>query len=65
MRTIDQILPVSIQTQIFLTLRKKHCACCCSSVTNSCPTCCDPMICSTAGFPVLHYLPEFAQTHVH
>ena len=21
--------------------------------------------CSTPGFPVLHYLPEFAQTHVH
>ena len=26
---------------------------------------CDLMDCSTAGFPVLHYLPEFAQTHVH
>ena len=26
---------------------------------------CDPMDCSTPGFPVLHYLPEFAQTHVH
>ena len=24
-----------------------------------------PMDCSTLGFPVLHYLPEFAQTHVH
>ena len=23
------------------------------------------MVCSTSGFPVLHYLPEFAQTHVH
>ena len=23
------------------------------------------MSCSTPGFPVLHYLPEFAQTHVH
>ena len=23
------------------------------------------MDCSTSGFPVLHYLPEFAQTHVH
>ena len=23
------------------------------------------MNCSTTGFPVLHYLPEFAQTHVH
>ena len=26
---------------------------------------CDPMDCSTTGFPVLHYLLEFAQTHVH
>ena len=25
---------------------------------------CDPMDCSTAGFHVLHYLLEFAQTHV-
>ena len=30
-----------------------------------CPTLCDPMDCSTPGFPVLHYLLEFAQTHVH
>ena len=26
---------------------------------------CDPMDCSVPGFPVLHYLPVFAQTHVH
>ena len=26
---------------------------------------CDPMNCRMPGFPVLHYLPEFAQTHVH
>ena len=26
---------------------------------------CDPMDCSTPGSPVFHYLPEFAQTHVH
>ena len=24
-----------------------------------------PMGCSRSGFPVFHYLPEFAQTHVH
>ena len=29
------------------------------------PTLFDPMDCSTPGFPVLHLLPEFAQTHVH
>ena len=26
---------------------------------------CDPMDCSMPDFPVLHSLPEFAQTHVH
>ena len=26
---------------------------------------CDPMDCSTPGFPVFHYLPEFVQIHVH
>ena len=35
------------------------------SVTQSCPAPCTPMDCSPPGFPVLHYLPEFAQTHVH
>ena len=36
-----------------------------SSVTQSCPTLCDPMDCITLGFPVHHQLPELAQTHVH
>ena len=31
----------------------------------SCLTVCDPMDCSTPGFPVHHQLPELAQTHVH
>ena len=35
------------------------------SVTQSCLTLCDSMDHNTPGFPVLHYLPEFAQTHVH
>ena len=38
---------------------------CCCSVAQSCLTLCDPMDCSTPGFPVLHYFPEVAQTHVH
>ena len=29
------------------------------------PALCSPLDCSKAGFPVLHYLPEFAQNHVH
>ena len=36
-----------------------------SSVTQSCPTFCDPMNRSTPGLPVHHQLPEFTQTHVH
>ena len=36
-----------------------------SSVAQSCLTLCNPMDCSTPGLPVLHYLLEFAQTHVH
>ena len=38
---------------------------CCCSVAQSCPALCDTINCSTPGFPVLHYLLEFAQTHVH
>ena len=31
----------------------------------SCPTLCNPMDCSTPGFPVHYRLPELVQTHVH
>ena len=34
------------------------------SVTQSCPTLCDPRDCSTPVFPVLHHLLELAQNHV-
>ena len=36
-----------------------------SSVTQSCPTLCDPMNHSTPGLPVNHQLLEFTQIHVH
>ena len=39
-------------------------AICCCSVTKWCMTLCYPMDC-TLDFHVLHYLLEFAQTHVH
>ena len=39
-----------------------YCRC---SVSKLCPTLCDHVNCSTPGFPELHYLLEFAQTHVH
>ena len=35
------------------------------SISQSCPTLCDPMNCSTPGLPVHHQLPEFTQTHIH
>ena len=38
---------------------------CCCSVTQSCPTLCNLKDGSTPGFPILHYLPELAQTHIH
>ena len=37
----------------------------CCSIAQSCPTLCDPIVCSTPGFPILHHLPELDQTHVH
>ena len=37
----------------------------CCSFARLCLTLCKPMDCSMPGFPVLQYLPQFAQTHVH
>ena len=37
----------------------------CCSVTQLCPTLCDPMGCSMPGFPVQHQFLELAQIHVH
>ena len=42
-------------------LKQRHFCC---SVARYCPILCDPMDCSTLGFPVLHCLPELAPTHV-
>ena len=36
-----------------------------SSVTQLCPTLCNPMNCSMPGLPVHHQLPESNETHVH
>ena len=36
-----------------------------SSVIQLCPILCDPMDCSTPGFPIHHQLSKLAQTHVH
>ena len=55
---VAKVLELQLQHQFFQWIY-------CCSVTESCPTLGDPMDCSTPGFPVIHYLPEFAQTHVH
>ena len=36
-----------------------------SSLSQARPTLCNPMDCSTSGFPVYHQLSELTQTHVH
>ena len=38
---------------------------CYCSVTKLCLTLCNPTNCSIPGFSVHHYLPEFAQAHIH
>ena len=45
---------------VYFTYVENHCSnitnCSYCSVTQLCPTLCEPMDCSTPGFPVLHYL---------
>ena len=61
--TVKHTLVVgTIQANTKNTLNKSHQI---RSVTQSCPTLCDPVNRSTPGLPVHHQLPEFTQTHVH
>ena len=53
------------QIQISLSYDGVHHKVQLSSVSQSCPTLCDPMNCSTPDLLVHHQLPEFTQTHVH
>ena len=57
--TVSAEVPSS-PSQDCLPLRKNYKRCCCS-VARSCLTLCDPLVCSTPGFRVLHCLQEFAQ----
>ena len=50
------------QKYIYCFMRISYCCC---SVAKWCLTLRDPMKCGIPGFPVLHYLPECAQTHIH
>ena len=54
-----------ISTVIMLKHKKLKWLVSVSSVTQLCPTLCDPMNCSTPGLPIHHQLLEFTQTHVH
>ena len=56
--------PAVILSQV-LSLSALNLLLCCCSVTQSCPTLCDPVDCSIPGFPVLHHFLDFAQIHVH
>ena len=51
---LEQLLSASSVLEIY-----------CCSVAKLCPTHCDPMNCSTPGFPICHHLLKFAQVHVH
>ena len=56
--------PTQYLTEIILPFSRDTC-CQFSSVTQSCPTLCDPVDCRTPSFPVHHQLPELTQTHAH
>ena len=58
-------LPPGLLGSEILTCSPVWCLGCCCSVAQLCLTLFDPMDCSMPGFPVLHHLPEFAQTHVY
>ena len=61
-RMLTKVLVIS--TPMNSSTEPTHKTSCCS-VTMSCTTLCPSMDCSMPGFPVLHHLLEFAQTHVH
>ena len=60
--TSEHLLPLASDSDGDLTQYLSIHRC---SVTKSWLTPCDPMHWSTLGYPVLHYLPKLAQTHVH
>ena len=53
--------PLCYSPKTITTLLIGHCC----SVAQSCPTLCNPMGCSTPGFPVLRQLPDLSPIHVH
>ena len=61
-RTSNQ-LQYSSKSNFNLYIARPFAVCC--LVIKSCLTPSDPIECSMPGFSVFHYLPEFAQIHVH
>ena len=63
-KLLAKIVDLKHTYYVFLTsnLTKEIMYC---ALSRSLPTLCDPMDCSTPGFPILHQLPELAQTHIH
>ena len=64
MRRKEKYMELKIIKNITKRAKRKISSVQFSSVAQSCPTLCDPMDCSTPGFPVHHQLPEPAQTRV-
>ena len=53
------------EIKVCLFLGRKNMANIVSSVTQLCPTLCDPMDCSTPAFPYHHQILQIAEPHVH
>ena len=62
---IPRPLQLLLQTGVFSPAVQQSESVHFSSVTQSCPTLCYPMNCSTPGLPVHHQLQDIAQIHVH
>ena len=58
-------LPFSMPSKFLLKTRQDVWTVQFSSVDQSCPALCEPVDCSTPGYPVLHHRLELAHTHVH
>ena len=65
LRSLMHTVQTEVQVRIGKMTSEKELSVQFSSVAQLCLTLCNPMDCSTPGLPVLHRLPEFAQTHVH
>ena len=55
--------PIDLASNEYLEWSQDQ-ACCSCSVAKSCPALCDPMECSTPGFPVPHHS-RWRRTHIH